>query len=101
MMSSKKYSLEKMRGERILISFLALVFIMTIDRLLRYGGYARMKEFARRYAYVPFRRFLGDGRRGFMQLISVVLHGMLDSYLRDALHEGGAADVACLPAPRA
>jgi hypothetical protein len=31
----------------------------------------------------------------------VVLHGMLGSYLRDALHEGGATAVACLHAPGA
>jgi hypothetical protein len=36
-----------------------------------------------------------------MQRLSVVLHGTLGSYLRDALQEGGAAAVACLPAIRA
>jgi hypothetical protein len=30
-----------------------------------------------------------------MQCLHVVLHGTLRSYLRDALHEDGAADVAC------
>jgi hypothetical protein len=30
----------------------------------------------------------------------MVPQGTLGSYLRDALHEGGAAAVACLPAPR-
>jgi hypothetical protein len=33
--------------------------------------------------------------------LSVVLHGTMGSYLRDALHEAGAATVACLPSPRA
>jgi hypothetical protein len=33
---------------------------------------------------------------------SVILHGTLGSYLRNVLQEGGgAAVVACLPAPRA
>jgi hypothetical protein len=31
-----------------------------------------------------------------MQRLSVVLHGTLGSYHRDALHEGAAAAVACL-----
>jgi hypothetical protein len=34
-----------------------------------------------------------------MQRLFVVLHGTLGSYLRDAMQEGGAASVACLPAP--
>jgi hypothetical protein len=59
-----------------------------------------MKEFVLRSTFVPFRQFLGDVRREFMQRFSVVLHGALGSYLRDALHEGGAPAVACLPAPR-
>jgi hypothetical protein len=40
-------------------------------------------------------------RREFMQRVYVVLHGTLGSYLRDVLHEGGEANVACLLAPRA
>jgi hypothetical protein len=35
------------------------------------------------------------------QRLSVALHGTLGSYLRDALHEGIADAVACLPVPRA
>jgi hypothetical protein len=35
-----------------------------------------------------------------MQRLSVFLHGTLGSHLRDFLHEGGAAAVACFPAPR-
>jgi hypothetical protein len=67
---------------------------------LRYESYTRMKEFIRQSTYGLLRRFLGDLRREFMQRLSVVLHGTLDSYTRDALHEGGAATVACLHAPR-
>jgi hypothetical protein len=36
-----------------------------------------------------------------MQRLSAFLHGTLGSYLRDALHEGNADVVACLPIPRA
>jgi hypothetical protein len=36
-----------------------------------------------------------------MQCICAFLHGILGSYLRDALHEGSADAVACLPVPRA
>jgi hypothetical protein len=64
-------------------------------------SYARIKEFVRRSTYIPFRRFIGYVRRESMQRLSMVLHGTLGSYLRDALHEGGAADVANLLAPRA
>jgi hypothetical protein len=53
-----------------------------------------------RFTCIPFRRFLGDVRRESMQRLSVVLHGTLGSYLCDPLQEGGAAAVACLPAPR-
>jgi hypothetical protein len=60
-----------------------------------------MREFVRRSSYVPFRRFLGDCRREFMQRLSVALHDTLGSYSRDALQESGAATVACLPGPRA
>jgi hypothetical protein len=42
-----------------------------------------------------------DARREFMQRLSVILYSTLASYLRDALHDGGANVVACLPAPRA
>jgi hypothetical protein len=43
---------------------------------------------------------LGDERREFMQRLCVALHGTLGSYLHDALHEGSADGVACLPVPR-
>jgi hypothetical protein len=42
-----------------------------------------------------------DVRREFMQRLYVDLHGTLGSYIRDALHEGGASPIACLHAPRA
>jgi hypothetical protein len=52
--------------------------------------------------YVPFRRFLGNVRREFMHRLSVGLHhGTLGSCLRDALQEGSADAVACLPVRRA
>jgi hypothetical protein len=52
-------------------------------------------------ANISFRRFLRDVRREFMQHLSVVFRArILGSYRRDALQEGGAAAVACLPAPR-
>jgi hypothetical protein len=54
---------------------------------------ARMKEFVRRSTYVPFRRSLGDVRREFIHRLSSVLHGTLGSYLRNALHDGGAFDI--------
>jgi hypothetical protein len=60
-----------------------------------------MKEFLRRSTYTPFRRFLGDVRREFVMRLSMVLGGTMGSYLRDALHEGGAFVVSCLLAPRA
>jgi hypothetical protein len=44
--------------------------------------------------------FLGDEHREFMHRLSVGFHGMLGSYLRDALHEGGASGFACLRAPQ-
>jgi hypothetical protein len=58
-----------------------------------------MKEFVRRSTPTPFRRFLGDVRREFMQRLSVVLHGTLGSFLHDALHVGGADVVASFVAP--
>jgi hypothetical protein len=52
--------------------------------------------------FAPFRRhFLGDVRRDFMHRLSVVLHGTLGSYLRDALHDDYANVVARFLAPRA
>jgi hypothetical protein len=64
-----------------------------------------MKEFIR--ASVYFCSFSSlpslaiDVRREFMHWLSAVLNGSLGSYLRDALQEGSADDVACLPVPRA
>jgi hypothetical protein len=54
------------------------------SRSLRSDSYVRMQHFVRRSTYVPFRRFLGDVRREFMQHLSTSLHGTLGSYLRDA-----------------
>jgi hypothetical protein len=71
------------------------------SRSLRSESYASMKEFVRRSIFFHFRRFLGDVRRELMQRFYVVLHSTLGSYLRDALHAGGAIVVACLPTPRA
>jgi hypothetical protein len=59
-----------------------------------------MKDFIRRSTCITFRRFIGDVRREFMQRLSMVLHGTLVFYLRDASQEDGAIVVACLPAPR-
>jgi hypothetical protein len=60
-----------------------------------------MKDFVPGSKIVPFRRFLGDVHREFMQRLSTVLHGTLGSYLCNALQEGNAATVvACLHAPR-
>jgi hypothetical protein len=71
------------------------------SRPLRSDSYVRMQHFVRRTPYVPFRRILGDVRREFMQRRFAALHFTLDSYLRDALHEGIAYVVAYLPIPRA
>jgi hypothetical protein len=55
------------------------------SRSLRYDKYVRMRHFVRRSICVPFRRFLGDVRREFMQrLIFAHVHDTLSSYLRDA-----------------
>jgi hypothetical protein len=69
------------------------------SRSLRSECYARMKDFVRWSTYVSFRRFLGEMRREFMHRLSVVIHGTLGSYLRDALQEGGTTDVSSLHAP--
>jgi hypothetical protein len=72
------------------------------SRSLRSDSYVRMQHFVRRSTYVPFRRFLGNVQREFMQRLSAALHGTLGSYLRDAFQEGSSAGaVACLPVPRA
>jgi hypothetical protein len=60
------------------------------SRSLRSSSYVRMHHFVRRSTYVPFRRFLGDVRREFMQRLSAALHGTMGSYLRDAFQEGSA-----------
>jgi hypothetical protein len=72
------------------------------SRSLRSYNYVRMQHFVRRSTYrVPFRRFLRDVRRELMQRLSAALRGTMGFYLRGALHEGSAYDVACLPIPRA
>jgi hypothetical protein len=71
------------------------------SRSLLIDSYVNMQHFVRRYTYVPFRRFLEDVRREFMQCLSVALHGTLGSYLRDAFQESSADAVACLPVSRA
>jgi hypothetical protein len=75
------------------------------SRSLRSDCYVRIQHFVRRTTFVPFRRFLGDVRREFMQRLPAALHGALHgplgSYLRDALQEGSADAVACLSVPRA
>jgi hypothetical protein len=63
--------------------------------------YMCMKHLVRRTTSIPFRRFWGDVRRDFMQRLSAALHSNLGSYLRDALQEGSADDVARLSVPRA
>jgi hypothetical protein len=61
-----------------------------------------VQHFVRRTTSVPpFRRFLGDVRREFMQRLVAALHGTLGSYLRDALHEGSGDAVAFFFVPRA
>jgi hypothetical protein len=54
------------------------------SRSLRSESYVRMQHFVRLSTSVPFRRFLGDVRREFMQRLSAALHVTLGSYLRDA-----------------
>jgi hypothetical protein len=54
-----------------------------------------MQRFIRRTTFVPFRRFLGDVRREFMQRLSAALHGLFGSYLRDALQDGSAGMPSC------
>jgi hypothetical protein len=71
------------------------------SRSLCSDSYLRMHHFVRRTTYVPFWRLWGDVRREFMQSFYVVLHGTMDSYLRDASHGGCADVVACLHVPRA
>jgi hypothetical protein len=67
------------------------------SRPLRCHSYVRMQHFVRRTTYIPFRCFMGDVRREFMQRLSHDLNCTLGSYLRDAVHEGeGSVDaVAC------
>jgi hypothetical protein len=74
-----------------------------LQALVHFGvkNYVRLQHFVRRSTNVPFRRFLRDVRREFMQRLSAALHGILGSYLRDALQEGNVDVVACLSAPRA
>jgi hypothetical protein len=49
------------------------------SRSLRSCSYVRMQHFVRRTTYVPFRRFWGDVRRGFMQRLFAALRGILGS----------------------
>jgi hypothetical protein len=71
------------------------------SRSLRSDNYVCMQHFISRYTCVPFRRFLGDVRRKFLQRLFTALLVTLGIYLRDALQEGGVDVVACLHAPRA
>jgi hypothetical protein len=70
------------------------------SRSLRPESYVRMQHFIRRTTSIPFRRFWWDVRREFMQRLSIVLHGTMSFYPRDALQEGSADGVACLHVPR-
>jgi hypothetical protein len=54
------------------------------SRALRYGNYARLKAFVRRFSFGSFHRFLGDAYREIIQRPSVVLHGTLGCYVQDA-----------------
>jgi hypothetical protein len=75
-----------------------------LQSLVHFGvkSYVHMQHFVRRSTTnVPFLRFWGDVRREFMQRLSAALHGILGSYLRDALQEGSVDVVACLSVPRA
>jgi hypothetical protein len=52
---------------------------------------------SRRSIYnAPFGCFLGDVRGEFVERNFSALHGTLDLCIRDALHEGFAAFVACI-----
>jgi hypothetical protein len=63
---------------------------------MHFESYVRMQHFVRRSTFVPFRRFLGDVQREFMQRLLVALHSTLGSCFRDALQEGGADVVVYL-----
>jgi hypothetical protein len=71
------------------------------SRPLCFDSYVRMQHFVRRSTYVSFRRFSGDVRRKFVQLLFTHRHGTLGSYLCGALQEGSVDAVVCLPIPRA
>jgi hypothetical protein len=71
------------------------------SRSLPFDSSVRMHHFVRRNTYVPFRRFLGDVRREFMQRLYASLIGTMGSYLRDGFPEGSAIAVACILVPRA
>jgi hypothetical protein len=75
----------------------------TYSRSLRFDNYVRMQNFVRRSTSTPFRRFWCDVNlwREFILRLHATLHGTLGSFLRDALHEGSAEDVACFHAPQA
>jgi hypothetical protein len=63
-------------GDRLAI-FVALLRFPSMGadyaRSLRYDSNVRMQHFVRRTTCVPFRRFLGDVRREFMQRLFMVL----------------------------
>jgi hypothetical protein len=67
------------------------------SRSLRLDIYVHMHHLVRLSTFVSCGRFWGDVRREFMQRNSTTDHDTLVSYLRDALHEGDANVVACLP----
>jgi hypothetical protein len=69
------------------------------SRALGYDNCARIKAIVRRSTFGPFRQFLGDARCEIIQRLRVVLHGILGSFVRDALREGSVDPIACLPAP--
>jgi hypothetical protein len=74
----------------IFVATWRFLIIGTADsRSLRCESFARMKEFVRRPTCVPFCRFRGDVSLELMQHLHVVLHGLMGSYPRDALHKGG------------
>jgi hypothetical protein len=65
--------------------------IQVIDDICCVVLFFAIREFVLRPTSYPFRRFLGDVRREFLQRLSVVLHDPLASFLRDALKEGNQA----------
>jgi hypothetical protein len=87
----------------ILVTVRRFLDMSAVDsRSLRCDSYVRLQHFVSRSTSLPFRRFMGDVSREFMQRLYAALHGSLGSYLRDAaFQEGSANAVAYLPVPRA